>query len=105
MSALQAAGAAMEGKEVRFGVPSSALFANATTLTSTGAVNSMHDSFTPLGGGVPMLNMMFGEIAPGGTGSGPLRHPGPRRDHGVRGRADGRPDAGVPRQEDPGRAR
>ncbi len=69
-TALQAAGASMEGKEVRFGVPSSALFANATTLTSTGAVNSMHDSFTPLGGGVAMLNMMFGEIAPGGTGSG-----------------------------------
>jgi K+-transporting ATPase ATPase A chain len=60
----------MEGKEVRFGVPSSALFANATTLTSTGAVDSMHDSFTPLGGGVPIVNMMFGEIAPGGTGSG-----------------------------------
>ena len=69
-TALTAAGAAMEGKEVRFGVPSSALFANATTLTSTGAVNSMHDSLTPLGGGVTMLNMMFGEIAPGGTGSG-----------------------------------
>ncbi|MFZ2013185.1 MAG: potassium-transporting ATPase subunit KdpA [Nocardioides sp.] len=69
-TALHAAGAAMEGKEVRFGVPSSALFANATTLTSTGAVNSMHDSFTPLGGGTAILNMMFGEIAPGGTGSG-----------------------------------
>ncbi len=69
-TALTAAGASMEGKEVRFGVPSSALFANATTLTSTGAVNSLHDSFTPLGGGVTMLNMMFGEIAPGGTGSG-----------------------------------
>jgi K+-transporting ATPase ATPase A chain len=69
-TALGAAGAAMEGKEVRFGVPSSALFANATTLTSTGAVDSMHDSFTPLGGGVATLNMMFGEIAPGGTGSG-----------------------------------
>jgi len=69
-AALQAAGASMEGKEVRFGVPSSALFANATTLTSTGAVNSMHDSFTPLGGGVTILNMMYGEIAPGGTGSG-----------------------------------
>ncbi len=55
---------------MRFGVPCSALFANATTMTSTGAVNSMHDSFTPLGGGVPILNMMFGEIAPGGTGSG-----------------------------------
>ena len=69
-AALQAAGSAMEGKEVRFGVPSSALFANATTLTSTGSVNSMHDSFTPLGGGITMLNMMFGEIAPGGAGSG-----------------------------------
>jgi K+-transporting ATPase ATPase A chain len=68
--ALQLAGAAMEGKEVRFGVPSSALFANSTTLTSTGAVDSMHDSFTALGGGVPIMNMMFGEIAPGGTGSG-----------------------------------
>ncbi|MGC4112019.1 MAG: potassium-transporting ATPase subunit KdpA [Nocardioides sp.] len=69
-SALQAAGASMEGKEVRFGVPSSALFAVATTSTSTGAVNSMHDSFTPLGGGLAMVNMMFGEITPGGTGSG-----------------------------------
>jgi potassium-transporting ATPase potassium-binding subunit len=69
-AALTAAGASMEGKEVRFGVPSSALFANATTLTSTGAVNSMHDSFTPLAGGTEMLNMMYGEVAPGGTGSG-----------------------------------
>jgi K+-transporting ATPase ATPase A chain len=69
-SALTTAGASMEGKEVRFGVPSSALFAVATTSTSTGAVNAMHDSFTPLGGGVAMLNMMFGEITPGGTGSG-----------------------------------
>ena len=64
------AGAAMEGKEVRFGIPGSSLFAASTTLTSTGAVNSMHDSYTPLGGGVEILNMMFGEIAPGGTGSG-----------------------------------
>ncbi|WP_034087331.1 potassium-transporting ATPase subunit KdpA [Streptacidiphilus albus] len=64
------AGAAMEGKEVRFGIPGSSLFAASTTLTSTGAVNSMHDSFTPLGGGMDILNMMFGEIAPGGTGSG-----------------------------------
>jgi potassium-transporting ATPase potassium-binding subunit len=69
-TALTSAGASMEGKEVRFGVPSSALFADATTLTSTGAVDSMHDSFTPLGGGVAILNMMFGEVAPGGTGSG-----------------------------------
>jgi K+-transporting ATPase ATPase A chain len=69
-AAAQIAGAAMEGKEVRFGIPASSLFAASTTLTSTGAVNSMHDSFTPLGGGMTILNMMFGEIAPGGTGSG-----------------------------------
>ena len=69
-TATQLAGAAMEGKEVRFGGPLSALFADATTLTSTGSVNSMHDSFTPLGGGVAMVNMMLGEVAPGGVGSG-----------------------------------
>lgn len=69
-SALQAAGAAMEGKEVRFGVPLSAVFGASTTLTSTGAVDSMHDSYTPFGGGVEMLNMGLGEVAPGGTGSG-----------------------------------
>jgi K+-transporting ATPase ATPase A chain len=66
----QAVGAATEGTETRFGVLQSATFAGATTLTSTGAVNSFHDSYTPLGGGITMLNMMFGEIAPGGTGSG-----------------------------------
>jgi len=65
-----AAGAAMEGKETRFGVPGSALFAASTTLTSTGAVNSFHDSFTPLGGGVTIVDMMTGEVAPGGVGSG-----------------------------------
>ena len=69
-AATQLAGAAMEGKEVRFGEPLSALFGAATTLTSTGAVNAMHDSFTPLGGGVLMLDMMLGEVAPGGVGSG-----------------------------------
>ncbi|MFG3101139.1 potassium-transporting ATPase subunit KdpA [Streptomyces sp. NPDC048182] len=68
--ALQAAGGAMEGKEVRFGVGGSSLFAVSTTLTSTGAVDSFHSSFTGLGGGVTMLGMMLGEIAPGGTGSG-----------------------------------
>ncbi|POX60592.1 potassium-transporting ATPase subunit KdpA [Streptomyces sp. Ru62] len=68
--ALQAAGGAMEGKEVRFGVGGSSIFAVATTLTSTGAVDSFHSSFTGLGGGVTMLSMMLGEIAPGGTGSG-----------------------------------
>ena len=69
-AAAQLAGGAMEGKEVRFGIPGSALFQTSTTLTSTGAVNSMHDSFTPLGGGMALFNMMLGEIAPGGTGSG-----------------------------------
>ena len=64
------AGAAMEGKEVRFGPALSALFAASTTSTSTGAVNSMHDSFTAAGGGVVMVNMMLGEVSPGGVGSG-----------------------------------
>ncbi|MGC9669755.1 potassium-transporting ATPase subunit KdpA [Planosporangium sp. 12N6] len=65
-----AVGAASEGVETRFGVLNSATFASATTLTSTGAVDSAHDSYTALGGGVTMLNMMLGEVAPGGTGSG-----------------------------------
>ncbi|KFF60803.1 potassium-transporting ATPase subunit A [Cryobacterium sp. MLB-32] len=69
-SAPAAAGGALEGKEMRFGVAGSALYATATTLTSAGAVNSMHDSYTALGGMFTMLNMMLGEIAPGGTGSG-----------------------------------
>ena len=64
------AGGAMEGKEVRFGAPASALFASSTTLTSTGAVNAAHDSLTPFGGGIALFDMMLGEIAPGGTGSG-----------------------------------
>ncbi|MFC3574011.1 potassium-transporting ATPase subunit KdpA [Streptomyces yaanensis] len=68
--ALQAAGGAMEGKEVRFGVGSSSIFAVSTTLTSTGAVDSFHSSFTGLGGGITILGMQLGEIAPGGTGSG-----------------------------------
>jgi len=66
----QAAGAAMEGKEVRFGPAASALFAASTTSTSTGSVNSFHDSFTGLGGGVTLLNMMLGEVSPGGVGTG-----------------------------------
>ncbi|MFC8681864.1 potassium-transporting ATPase subunit KdpA [Microbacterium ureisolvens] len=69
-TAPQLAGGAMEGKEVRYGIWGSTLFAGATTLTSTGAVNSMHDSYTALGGMIPMINMMLGEIAPGGVGSG-----------------------------------
>ncbi|MEW2448581.1 potassium-transporting ATPase subunit KdpA [Streptomyces parvulus] len=64
------AGASMEGKELRFGVGASSIFAVSTTLTSTGAVDSFHSSFTGLGGGITMLGMMLGEIAPGGVGSG-----------------------------------
>lgn len=64
------AGGAMEGKEQRFGIFASTLFGTTSTLTSTGAVNSMHDSYTALGGMLPMLNMMLGEVAPGGVGSG-----------------------------------
>jgi potassium-transporting ATPase potassium-binding subunit len=66
----QAVGAAMEGKEIRFGVSNSATFAASTTLTSTGSVNSFHDSYTALGGMMPITNMMLGEVAPGGVGAG-----------------------------------
>lgn len=69
-SAPELAGAALEGKEARFGVFASALFATTSTGTSTGAVNSMHDSYTALGGMIPMLNMMLGEVSPGGVGTG-----------------------------------
>ncbi|WKG07918.1 potassium-transporting ATPase subunit KdpA [Nocardia sp. PE-7] len=65
-----AIGASMEGVETRFGVADSATFAGATTLTSTGAVNSFHDSYTSLGGMMTMFNMQLGEVAPGGVGSG-----------------------------------
>jgi K+-transporting ATPase ATPase A chain len=64
------AGGNMEGKEQRFGISLSSLFANSTTGTSTGAVNSAHDSFSGLGGGAPLLNILFGEISPGGVGTG-----------------------------------
>jgi len=63
-------GGNMEGKEVRFGIANSALFATATTDASCGAVNGMHDSFTPLGGMIPLINIMLGEIIFGGVGSG-----------------------------------
>ncbi|MFF8856338.1 potassium-transporting ATPase subunit KdpA [Streptomyces althioticus] len=69
--AFELANGAMEGKEVRFGIGGSSLFAVSTTLTSTGAVDSFHSSFTGLGGGgITLLGMMLGEIAPGGVGSG-----------------------------------
>ena len=92
----------MEGKEVRFGAAASGLFAASTTGTSTGAVNSAHDSFTPIGGAVPLVHMMLGEVSPGGVGAGlygmlvfallAVFIAGP----------DGRADARVPGQEDPG---
>jgi potassium-transporting ATPase potassium-binding subunit len=63
-------GGNMEGKEVRFGPGASGLFAAATTGTSTGSVNSMHDSYTPIGGAAPLVNIMLGEVDPGGMGSG-----------------------------------
>jgi K+-transporting ATPase ATPase A chain len=63
-------GGNMEGKEVRFGIANSALFATVTTDASCGAVNSMHDSYMPLGGMVPLVNIMLGEIIFGGVGSG-----------------------------------
>lgn len=69
-TAPELAGGAMEGKEQRFGIVGSTLFATTSTGTSTGAVNSMHDSYTALGGMMPMLNMMLGEVTPGGVGSG-----------------------------------
>jgi K+-transporting ATPase ATPase A chain len=65
-----AVGSALEGVETRFGVSNSATFADATTLTSTGSVNSFHDSYTSLGGMMTLFNMMLGEVAPGGVGSG-----------------------------------
>ena len=70
LQAIGAAGGNMEGKEVRFGTAMSGLFAASTTGTSTGAVNSAHDSYTPLGGAVPLVHMMLGEVSPGGTGAG-----------------------------------
>lgn len=69
VSALQSGGN-MEGKEVRFGIASTALFATVTTDASCGAVNGMHDSFTPLGGMVPMINILLGEVVFGGVGAG-----------------------------------
>ncbi len=69
-AAPQLAGGAMEGKETRFGILGSTLFGTTSTITSTGAVNSMHDSYTALGGGMALVNMMLGEVAPGGVGAG-----------------------------------
>ena len=70
LNALGLTGGNMEGKEVRFGIVASALFAVITTAASCGAVNAMHDSFTALGGMVPLINMQLGEIIVGGVGAG-----------------------------------
>ena len=95
-------GGNMEGKEVRFGIVASALFAVITTAASCGAVNAMHDSFTALGGMIPLINIQLGEIIVGGVGAGM---------YGMllfvilcdlRRRPDGRPHAGICRQEDRG---
>ena len=100
-SALQPGGN-MEGKEARFGIAASALFATVTTATSCGAVNAMHDSFTPLGGFVPLFNMQLGEVVFGGVGTGLYSHADLRHRRRLHRRADDRPHAGVPRQEDRG---
>jgi len=70
LAAIELSGGSMEGKEQRFGTVWSAMFASATTGTSTGAVDAMHSSLQPLGGGVALLNMMLGELSPGGVGTG-----------------------------------
>jgi potassium-transporting ATPase potassium-binding subunit len=93
-------GGNMEGKEVRFGIVNSGLWATVTTDTSCGAVNSMHDSYTPLGGLVPIVNMQIGEIIFGGVGFRALRYAGDGGPVGVYRRAHGRPNSRVPGQED-----
>lgn len=93
-------GGSMEGKEVLFGVLLSVLFAVVTTAASCGAVNMMHDSMMPMAGFVPMLNIQLGEVVFGGVGGRSVRDAGLCRHGGLSGRADGRADAGVPRQED-----
>jgi potassium-transporting ATPase potassium-binding subunit len=70
VAASDQAGGNMEGKEIRFGPSASGLWAASTTGTSNGSVNSMHDSYTPLGGGIPLAHMMLGEVSPGGVGVG-----------------------------------
>lgn len=85
----------MDGVETRFGVANSAVFADATTLTSTGAVNSFHDSYTSLGGLMALFNMQLGGRARRYR-LRPLRHAHSCGHHGVRGRSDGRAHPGIP---------
>ena len=69
-ASVEAPGGNMEGKEVRFGTAESAIYASVTTALSNGSVNSAHDSMTPMGGAVPLVNMMLGEVVFGGVGVG-----------------------------------
>jgi K+-transporting ATPase ATPase A chain len=96
------AGGNMEGKEVRFGTATSSLFATVSTTSSSGAVDAMHDSFTPLGGGVLMANMMLDEVIVGGVGSGLFGMAAVRHRRRLRRRANDRPYPGIHRQEDRG---
>jgi K+-transporting ATPase ATPase A chain len=98
-SAMQAGGN-MEGKEVRFGIANSALWATATTAASNGSVNSMHDSYTPLGGLVPIFLMQLGEVIYGGVGSGLYGNVDLCDYCRVCGRTHGRAHAGVSGQKD-----
>ena len=95
-------GGNMEGKEQRFGIAGSALFDVVTTVTSCGAVNSAIESFTGIGGAVPLANLSASEVIFGGVGTGPVLDPALRPAGGVHRRPDGRPHARVPRQEDRG---
>jgi K+-transporting ATPase ATPase A chain len=95
-------GGNMEGKEVRFGIAASALFAAVTTAASCGAVNAMHDSFTAIGGMIPLFNMQLGEIVIGGVGAGIYGFLLLCHSCGLCGRADGRAHPGICRQEDRG---
>ena len=90
----------MEGKEVRFGIANSALFATVTTDASCGAVNGVHDSFTPLGGMVPLANIMLSETVFGGVGAGLYGILIYVVLVGVHCRTYGGPHAGISRQED-----
>ena len=79
----------MEGKETRFGIATSSTWAAFTTAASNGSVNSMHDSYTPLGGMIPMLLMQLGEVIFGGTGCGLVRHACLCDSDGLHSRTDG----------------
>ncbi len=94
------AGGNMEGKESRFGIATSSTWSAYTTAASNGSVNSMHDSYTPLGGFVQMLQMALGEVVFGGVGCGLYGMIGFCHPHGVHRRPHGRTHARVPGQED-----